>query len=112
MSAVLAIVKGTVQRQDQYILVLSELSSIPRADISDLVKDKCQWIVADNILILTNTTIQHGMSSLKEFAIFIVQVFVHLCLCNVSKPEANTGVVYWVHMHPPHLNARNSRIFL
>jgi hypothetical protein len=117
MSAVLAIVKGTVQRQDQYILVLSELSSIPRADISDLVKDKCQWIVAGSdvgggVLILTNTTIQHGMSSLKEFAIFIVQVFVHLCLCNVSKPEANTGVVYWVHMHPPHLNARNSRIFL
>ena len=61
----LAIVKGTVQRQDQYILGLAWLSSIPKADISDVVKDKCQCIVADSdvggVLILTNTTIQHGM---------------------------------------------------
>ena len=66
MRAVLAIVNGTVQRQDQYILGLSRLSAIPKADISDLVKDKCQWIVTDSgvggdVLILTNTTIQHGM---------------------------------------------------
>ena len=66
MRAVLAIVKGTVQRQDQYILGLKGLPSIPKADISDVVKDKCQWIVTGSdseggVLILTNTTIQHGM---------------------------------------------------
>ena len=109
MSTVLAIVKGTMQRQDQYMLGLSGLQPILKANISDLVKDKCQWIVGDGdvagdiddhsvvdgVLILTNTTIQRGRSyfDLPVFAIFVVQVFVHLCLCNISNP----GLLGWIH---------------